>query len=75
MAVRPRPLADQWRGLPYETVRDLAADKLTEHEGKFVDLGEELRSMKRVLFGILVSVATASILLALNLVVGKGVGS
>lgn len=51
----------------------LVEDDLDKHDENFRELRDELGKIKGILVGILVSVTTAALLLAINLVVTSGV--
>lgn len=65
-----RPRAEQWRAVPFETVREFIGDDLDEHDRQFTGVASELRSIKKILLGVLLSTTCAAIALAVNLTGG-----
>lgn len=63
--------AELWKGLSQETHLIFIDDALDRNDADHESLRQELKAIRTLLIGILISTATASILLALNLVVQK----
>ncbi len=65
------PRRRRWANLARDAVLDLVLDDLDEGELRFEALREEMRQQKGILLGVLIALTTASILLALNIGVGR----
>lgn len=59
-----------WQSLPEPNFRDIVADNLDQNDRDHLTLARELEKNNFRMIGILISLCTASILLALNLAVG-----
>lgn len=65
-----QPRRVQWAELDPPTVWRLVADDLDENERDHNQIWKQMENTNKLLIGILVSTTTASILLAINLVIG-----
>lgn len=66
-----QPRRERWAGISAGVVQGLILDDLDRGESSFEQLREDIRGLKRMLTGLLISITTAAVLLALNLGVGK----
>lgn len=67
-----RSRADLWKGLDQDTHLRFLDDAADTNDRDHENLRAELKAIRTLLVGILISTATASILLALNLVISRG---
>lgn len=65
------PRKERWRRFDTDEKLDLALDDLDVGDTRFQALRDEIKSLKTTNMGVLIALTTASILLALNLGVGR----
>lgn len=64
------PRRQQWANLPVENFRDAACDAFDQNDRDHLTLALEVKRNNTLLTGLLITLATSSVLLALNLALG-----